>query len=260
MINQIKRAIPFGIKILLKKILNLGTRYYCNCCGSHIRRFCAGGENLPPIVDNKIIGAGYREQDYCPVCRSTYRHRLVWLYLSSLKIWKKPLSVLHIAPEEMVARKLSEIRQLRYITGDTNPDRYSHYTGAIRMDITRIPFEDNTFDVIICNHVLEHITDDRKAISELYRALKPGGFSMMQVPISEVLKQTHEDPMITTEEERVKQFGQKDHVRIYGEDYFKRLEDAGFRLEITGLSDYTHIPRVSRMALHEKEKVVVGYK
>lgn len=260
MINHIKRNIPFRIKILIKKTFYLGTRYYCNCCGSHIRSFCSGGEDLPPIIENKVTGAGYRKQDYCPVCKSTYRHRLVWMYLSNLKIWKKQLSVLHIAPEEMIARKLSGIKHLNYITGDSNPDRYRHYTSAIRLDITHIPFEDNTFDVIICNHVLEHIADDRKAMNELYRVLKPGGFSMMQVPLSSVLRQTYEDPLTTTEEERIKCYGQKDHVRIYGEDYYRRLEDAAFKLEITGVSEYSHVPRINRMALHENEKVVIGFK
>ena len=260
MITQVKKNIPYPVKLLFKKSFYLGTRYYCNCCGSHIRRFCSGGENLPPILENKIIGAGYREQDYCPVCKSTYRHRLVWLYLSNLKIWDNPLSVLHIAPEEMIARKLSRIKHLKYITGDTNPDRFRHYTSAIRLDITHIPFENDTFDVIICNHVLEHISDDRKAMNELFRVLKPEGFSMMQVPLSSVLNQTYEDPLLTTEEERLKHFGQKDHVRIYGEDYFLRLEDAGFMLEITGVSDFSHVTRISRMAIHEKEKVIVGFK
>ena len=260
MINELKKNIPYPVKLLFKKIFYLGTRYYCNCCGSHIRRFCSGGKDLPPILKYKITGAGYREQDFCPVCKSTYRHRLVWLYLSNLKIWKNQLSVLHIAPEEMIARKLRRLKQIKYITGDTNPDRYRYYTSAIKLDITHLPFENNTFDVIICNHVLEHISDDRQAMKELFRVLKPEGFSMMQVPLSSVLKQTYEDSLVATEEARLNHFGQKDHVRIYGEDYYLRLEDAGFMLEIKGVSDFSHVPRISRMALHEKEKVIVGFK
>lgn len=258
MINQIKKNIPYRIKILFKKIFYLGFRYYCNCCGSHIRRFWAGGEDLPPILENKIIGAGYRDQDYCPVCKSTYRHRLVWLYLSNLKIWDKPLSVLHIAPEEMISRKLSKIKHLKYITGDTNPDRYRHYARAIRLDITQIPFENDTFDVIICNHVLEHIPDDRQAMSEIYRILKPEGFALLQVPISEVIEITYENPDIVTGEERLKHFGQKDHVRIYGKkDYLLRLTASGF--EVTEYNPFreSNYSLLKKLALNPDERVTV---
>ena len=260
MITQIKKNIPYPVKLFFKKIFYLGTRYYCNCCGSHVRRFCSGGEDLPPILENKIIGAGFREQDYCPVCKSTYRHRLVWLYLNNLKIWKNHLSVLHIAPEEMIARKLRRLKQIKYITGDTNPGRYRHYTSAIRLDITHLPFEDDTFDVIICNHVLEHISDDRQAMNELFRVLKPEGFSMVQVPISEVLEKTFEDKTVLTEEERLKHFGQKDHIRIYGKDYFKRLTSSGFKVTVYNPFEESSHPMLEKLALDPVERVFIASK
>ncbi len=261
MTGLIKKNIPYNIKLLLKKIFYLGFKYYCNCCGSHIRRFCPGGEDLPPILENKIIGAGYRNQDYCPVCKSTYRHRMVWMYLKELEIWKEDVTVLHVAPEEMIARKLSRIRHIKYITGDTDPDRYRHYTNAIRLDITRIPFTDSTFDVIICNHVLEHISDDRQAMKELYRILKPQGFAMLQVPLSGVTGETYENAAIRTEEERLEQFGQKDHVRIYGKkDYLSRLAGSGFKVTEYNPFSESKYNLLDKLALDPAERIMVARK
>lgn len=257
MMNRIKEKVPFRLKMILKKIIYFGTSYYCNCCQSHIRRFCPGGENLPPVVKYKIIGAGYREQDYCPVCKSTYRHRMVWLYLRELNIWHNQMTVLHIAPEEMIARMLSRMKQLNYITGDTDPDRYRHFTDAIRIDITRLPFADATFDIIICNHVLEHIPDDRSAMNEIHRVLKPEGFALLQVPLSEILEKTYENADILTEGERLKQFGQKDHVRIYGKDYWQRLNDAGFAVaEYNPFKESSH-NAIEKLALNPDERITI---
>ncbi|HJX71450.1 MAG TPA: methyltransferase domain-containing protein [Bacteroidales bacterium] len=260
MMNSVKKSIPFRIRFIIKKIFYLGTSYYCNCCESHIRRFCPGGEDLPPVVENRITGAGYREQDYCPVCKSTYRHRMVWLYLQELKIWGNPLTVLHVAPEEMIARKLRRMKQLKYISGDTDPERYRHFTDAIRLDITQIPFADETFDIIICNHVLEHIPDDRLAMGELHRVLKPEGFAVLQVPLSKILEKTYENPAIQSEEERLRHFGQKDHVRIYGKDYAPRLTSAGF--EVTEYNPFaeSHHPAIDKLALDPDERVFVARK
>lgn len=260
MMNRIKKKVPFRIKMILKKIFYFGTSYYCNCCKSHIRRFCPGGEDLPPVVKYRIIGAGYREQDYCPVCKSTYRHRMVWLYLQELKIWHHKMTVLHIAPEEMIARMLSRMKQLNYITGDTDPDRYRHFTDAIRVDITQLSFADETFDIIICNHVLEHIPDDRSAMKEIQRTLKPEGFALLQVPLSEILEKTYENADIRTEGERLKHFGQKDHVRIYGKDYRQRLNDAGFEVtEYNPLKESSHTA-IEKMALNPDERVIIARK
>jgi SAM-dependent methyltransferase len=256
--HKIKKYIPYQIKLFFRKMFYLGTGYYCNCCGSHIRRFFPGGEDLPPIVENKIIGAGFREQDYCPVCKSTYRHRLVWLYLKELNIWKNPMAVLHVAPEEMIARKLSRMKPLKYFAGDSNPERYEHYTSAIRLDITHIPFADETFDVIICNHVLEHITDDRLAMREIYRVLKPEGLALLQVPVSEVIEITYENPDIVTAEERLKHFGQKDHVRIYGKkDYLLRLAGSGFKVTEYNPFRESNCSLLEKLALNPDERVTV---
>ena len=102
----------------------------------------------------------------------------------------------------------------------------------VKMNITDIQFPDDSFDAIICNHVLEHIIDDGKAMSELYRTLRPGGWAILQVPVSQVLTNTYEDFSITTMEGREEAFGQYDHVRIYAEDYQDRLAQAGFTVSV----------------------------
>ncbi len=171
------------------------------------------------------------------------------------------MAVLHVAPEEMITRKLSRMKHIRYITGDANPERYSHYTNAIRLDITRIPFADETFDIIICNHVLEHIPDDRLAMRELYRVLKPEGFALLQVPLSEVNRETYENPAVITEEERLEHYGQKDHVRIYGKkDYLMRLTGAGFKVHEYNPFIESNFHLLNRLAMDPAERAVVARK
>jgi len=117
--------------------------------------------------------------------------------------------------------------KIKYINGDLNP-----LVADRKIDITDISFGNDYFDFIICNHVLEHIQDDRKAMSELFRVLKPSGEAILQVPISKNAKETFEDFSITSPEEREKYFGQKDHVRIYGKNYKNRLENVDFKVEL----------------------------
>ena len=112
---------------------------------------------------------------------------------------------------------------LDYVSADWASPR-----AKLKMDVTDIQCEDNTFDVILTNHVLEHVPDDRKAMRELHRVLKPGGFAILQSPLNKKFEKTYEDPSITDPKERRKAFGQEDHVRVYGRDYKERLEEAGF--------------------------------
>jgi ubiquinone/menaquinone biosynthesis C-methylase UbiE len=135
--------------------------------------------------------------------------------------------LLHVAPEERVKEILSSKKNLDYLTADLHSKNV-----RIKMDITDIQFSDNSFDAIICNHVLEHIIDDRKAIAELHRVLKPEGWAILQVPMSLSLDRTFEDFSITTAKGREEAFGQHDHVRIYAVDYEARLSSAGFKVNV----------------------------
>ncbi len=175
----------------------------------------------------KVVGGGRREYAKCSECSSTDRERLVYLYLKNFtSLFDDSLSVLHIAPEKRLRDKIEENTKLDYTTADLKKTFVD-----MNFDLCEIPLEDDRFDIIICNHVLEHIVDDEKAMKELFRILKPNGFAVLQVPFSPLLDSTYEDETIVSEEDREMCFGQGDHVRIYGLDYINRLESSGFSVE-----------------------------
>jgi ubiquinone/menaquinone biosynthesis C-methylase UbiE len=148
----------------------------------------------------------------------------MWLYLKEqTDFFKNGLHVLHIAPEACFIKRFERIHGDRYVTADIESP-----LAKIKMDIHQIPFEKNTFDVVLCNHVLEHVKDDIRAMAEIHRVLKPNGFAILQVPFfNPVPDVTFEDPGITDRREREKVFGQDDHVRKYGNDYAQRIKRAG---------------------------------
>ena len=218
-----------SLRATYKRIYYFGFRYKCPFCNSRLRTFLPFGLNFPVLNEKKVIGGGYRQNGFCPICYSFDRDRLLYLYLlHKTDIFEKPKRLLHVAPEERVENILRTRATLDYITADT-----ASKNVMVKMDITDILFPDDSFDAIICNHVLEHIIDDGKAMSELYRTLKPGGWAIMQVPLSLTLKNTYEDFSITTIRSREEAFGQGDHVRIYTEeDYQNRLTQAGFKVNV----------------------------
>jgi predicted SAM-dependent methyltransferase len=149
-------------------------------------------------------------------------------------IFTDPTRLLHVAPERRLEKHLKAISSLDYLTADLlDPDVMT------KMDVTKIQFADNEFDAILCNHVLEHVPDDRKAMRELNRVLKFGGWAMLQVPISNRLQATYEDWSVRSPIDRLRRFGQEDHVRVYGADYVERLTEAGFRIDVI---DWTLFP------------------
>jgi hypothetical protein len=188
-------------------------------------RFCPicyrGAESFRPF------GKPKREEAMCPTCGSLERHRLVWLFINAKTdlLDGRQKKLLHVAPEKHLSALLSSLENLDYLSADI---MYS--TAMIRMDLTGIPFPDESFDIVICNHVFEHIPDDRLAMSELYRILKPSRWAIMQVPIYG--ERTIENPSVIDPKERRKLFGQEDHVRKYGRDYKDRLEEAGFKVMV----------------------------
>ena len=162
-----------------------------------------------------------------PGTLSLERHRLLWLYLKNkTDFFNSNLKILHVAPEQAFFKFLKSVNNKNYITFDLNSP-----LADIKGDICAMPFEDNFFDFILCNHVLEHIVDDTKAMKELYRVLKRKGTAILQVPINVGRDKTFEDNNITTKKERIEKFGQYDHVREYGLDYYTKLESIGFSVE-----------------------------
>jgi predicted SAM-dependent methyltransferase len=210
------------------KVYFAGDRYICPICGSRLRKFLPGGLKLPVLKEKDVVGGGYYPNILCPICGSLDRTRLLYLYLShKTNLFQKPQKVLHFAPEKAIEDEGRRVSGADYLTADLYADNV-----MLKVDITNIQFPDNSFNVIICNHVLEHVTDDRKAMREIYRVLKPGGWAILQVPISLVLEKTYEDFSITTRDGREQAFGQSDHVRLYARDYKDRLEQAGFKVNI----------------------------
>jgi len=167
---------------------------------------------------------GIKKNVKCPGCSSLERHRLLWLYLENEQnVLTSEIKLLSVAPEYSIQKKLKSLNNIDYTSIDLDSK-----LAMYKVELTNIPFEENIYDGIICYHVLEHIKDDLKAMSELFRILKPGGWAILQSPVDTNREETFEDFSITSPIERKKIFGQEDHVRIYGRDYTSRLMKAGF--------------------------------
>lgn len=152
----------------------------------------------------------------------------------------------------MFFRYLQKTKNLKYTTGDLESP-----IADIHFDLHNIPLEDNQYDVIFCNHVLEHVTDDHQCMTELFRIMKPGGWGIFQVPIDKTRTETYEDASITTPEEREKHFWQYDHVRLFGLDYPKKLNAAGFEVDIFNYKEHLKPEVYQRYRFHEDELIYV---
>lgn len=214
-----------------KKLLNIGLTKFCPICTSSIRHFNPYGVNKRP---NAV----------CPICFSLERHRLMWLYFQQKTdlFQKSPKRMLHIAPEACFIDRFSNLSHLDYWPGDLDKP------GIPTIDITDLQFPTNHFDVVYCSHVLEHVPNDRQAIKEFVRVLKPTGWAILQVPITGNV--TQEDLSITSPQERAHLYGQPDHVRQYGKDYKYRLEDNGFQVQV--------IPYLSQFSSPQSERYGFG--
>lgn len=208
-----------GLREIANRIAYFGSQRKCTLCNSSVRKFLE-------------TGVKRRKNAKCPVCFSLERHRLLVLFFRD----KTDLfdgtrkRLLHIAPEACLCRIFSDAVGDGYLTADLFAQDVME-----KMDITDIHHPDDSFDVIYCSHVLEHVPDDKQAMKEFCRVLKPAGWAVLNVPIT--ADKTYEDPTITDPEERQKAFGQKDHVRRYGPDYEQRLIDAGFKVKRFSAND-----------------------
>lgn len=212
-----------------------GNNIECCICGKHF---------------NRLMNYGYvtvRKNALCPSCLSLERHRMMWYYLSNeTDFFKSKIKVLHVAPESPFIKRFDKIvssNHGEYITADLESP-----LAKVKMNVEEIPFTDNYFDVIICNHVLEHVTDDQKALKEIYRTLKRGGTAILLSPIDYSREFSYEDPTITDENQRLKHFGQKDHLRIYGRDYPSKLSAAGFSVKEVHYSKSLSEKEMERLA------------
>ena len=233
-VSRIKRKILSSLPEKPKKVFFYGKSCYCPVCNSDIRKY----ESF-----------GHMAKCWCPVCTSMRWHRLGWIFLKKRTnlFDEMPKKMLHIAPEVSFEPRFKRIANLDYVTGDLLEPNV-----MVKMDVTDIPFDNNSFDVIFCSHVLEHIPNDRQALNEFFRVLNFDGWAVFIVPIR-MHKLTDEDLNVTNPKERVKRFGQHDHVRFYGKDFEDRLLEAGFEVTPIRTIDLVEVDRLESMGLKEKE-------
>ena len=242
-VHIIKFYLPLSLKRKLGKlkrrslgIIFAGNNVECPICGKTFKKF------LP-------VGVEKRDNAVCPGCDSFERHRLLWLYMNSkIDFSDKEIRLLQFAPEDCLKEKFSKLNNIKYITADLKQLHVS-----LNADIQQLPFKENLFDIVICSHVLEHIPDDLKGMQEILRVLSKNGWAVLQVPLNEEFEITYEDHSITSPLERLKHFGQEDHVRIYGRDFYKRLEEAGFTVKKDNFVQTLPDDKVKRYGLMKNE-------
>jgi SAM-dependent methyltransferase len=246
-LNLFPRTFLIRISFLFRPFLKLiykGNTYKDPIDGSTFRTFLSYGY------------AKQRVNVLSPSTLSLERHRLLWLYLQNeTKFFNKPLRLLHFAPEQAFYERFKRLSHIDYTTTDLNSP-----LADVKADICNLPFDDHSFDVILCNHVLEHIKDDTKALQEIYRVLKPKAWAILQIPQDINRQNTFEDDSITDPKERTKIFGQYDHVRVYGMDFFDKLESIGFEVNALEYTNNFTAKEKDYYRLADKEFIPVVYK
>ncbi len=239
----IRLSYPFK---LVAPILYRGNKVKCSVCGNTFSKFLSYGSNV-----------AHRKNVLCPHDLTLERHRLMWLFLQSKTNFftSDKLDLLHIAPEQCFLPLFKKQKNLNYLTGDIESP-----IADIHFDLHDIPLEENRFDVVFCNHVMEHVKDPIQCMSELYRVMKPNGWAIMQVPQDIKREETYEDPSITSPEEREKHFWQKDHLRLFGKDYPNWLEKAGFEVEQFPVSDLFKSDEIDQYRLQKSEILYLAKK
>lgn len=247
LLNSVPRPLLIRLSYFVKPFLLLGlkgTKYTDPIDGRSFSRF------LPYGYEKQ------RKNVLSPSTLSLERHRLLWLYLKEYTtFFTSPHKVLHFAPEQAFYSRFRKLKNLDYTTTDLNSP-----LADVKADICNLPFEDNSFDFILCNHVLEHIPDDKKAMEELYRILQPGGTAILQIPQDLSREKTFEDDSITDPKERAKIFGQYDHVRVYGKDFFEKLRSIGFKVEEVDITSKMDQKMVDKYRLAKDEIIPVAKK
>jgi SAM-dependent methyltransferase len=242
LLNKLPRPLLIRLSYLFKKIAPIvykGNKVECPVCNRSYSKFLSYGSSI-----------AHRENVLCPGDLTLERHRLMWLYLKDHSNFfsNDKLNVLHIAPEQCFHQRFKQQENLNYLTGDlVSPIADLHF------DLHQIPLEENRFDVIFCNHVLEHVDDANQCMRELFRVMKPGGWGIMQVPQDFDRDITFEDPSIKSEEDRERYYWQKDHVRLFGKDYPNWLENEGFKVEVFEKEKHYSTDQIQRFRLQEKE-------
>lgn len=247
-------------KCIIESFFYRGTKFECPLCKKQFRKFKDGGESHPFFKEHKIIGGGRRENMLCPYCLSTDRDRLIYFYLTTRNEFQnKELTLLHVSPEPALKNILSKFPNVNYYSGDKFEKRYQGFyydKTTVNLDLTNLQYPNEKFDIILCNHVLEHIKEENKALKEIKRVLKSDGWAILQVPIAIDNLKTIEYQILSPEK-RKSTYGQEDHERLYGLDYPERLRSYGFIVDFWKSSDLLNADKISKFALNSEEKVFI---
>lgn len=258
-IRQYTNMLPQPVRFGLRRLAFRGSALTCPLCGNGISGLKPHGGGHEVLDRRQVVGGMRREDDRCPVCHGCDRTRMMMLYLEQeAGVGQVPLKVLHVAPDYGLYLWLKRQPQVDYTGSDIDAKRYRHIENMHSADLTQAPFEDASFDIVICSHVLEHIPDDARAMQEILRILKPGGRALLLVPLANDGEGTEEEPGINDPAEQERRFGQWDHVRIYGrDDFLDRMAKAGF--EVSPYDPFTSSPeRAGDLHLNPLEILPVG--
>lgn len=225
--------------LILRGLLFLGPKYTCPCCGWRVRDFTGG---------NSLLKKRYLS--YCPRCNSKARHRRIWLFLQqNTNLFGNQISLFEVSPKYSFSRRFTRMKNINYVGADI----YERPHISLMMDLTATSLQSDRFDAVLCIHVLEEIKNDLRAMEELYRILKPGGWAVVSVP-TRMDQLTYEDPTIIDPKERKRAFGEPDHVRIYGYDLVERLESCGFNVRVD-LADAVPLQTREKYGLRGDENI-----
>lgn len=233
-IRKLTNLLPQPVRFGLRRAVFWGTAQKCVLCGHNTRGFRGHGGGADVLNTRRVVGGMRREHDSCPVCHGCDRTRLMMLYLERhTLVGRAPLRFLHVAPDYGLYLWLQRQSGLDYVGTDIDAHRYRHIKGIQTADLTATVFPDNSFDIIVCSHVLEHVPDDQKAFLEIARILKPGGTALLLTPYALDDKGIDEDPTVVDPAERDRRFGQWDHVRLYDRNTFlDRMRTAGLETHL----------------------------
>lgn len=257
---MIKKYLPKFIINLLYKFLHVfrtiylkGDNFICPICNFQASRFLSYGDDNEAVIKFKIIGMGFRKNAICPMCQSKDRERLIFLFLKKLlkkKLIKYSSNIIHFSPERSIEKNFFRKKFVNYITADILAGKVDFI-----LDLQDFKFKKKNFDLVICNHVLEHIENDLLAMKNIFSIMKSGGIAILQVPFSSNIDKDYKTDAVKSDLDRLNYYGQTDHVRVYSEsNYLKKLKDTGFNVQSDDmLQQKQNIPSYG---LNSSEKII----